>query len=84
MQQQKYYISRFLNDCNIYKNFNYFHIPKKVTSTGRFYSKPNILQLQGDKMARGFVTFQPQPIFTEGQFPQVFNIISQETGIYRK
>jgi hypothetical protein len=43
-----------LNDCNLYKNFNYFYLDRYAT-TLRQYTKIYSLNLQGAKIVRSFV-----------------------------
>ena len=55
---QKYFIVGLINDLNIYKHFNFFYIPRYVSSTGRTHSMPYYLQLQNNKLTRAFIMFR--------------------------
>lgn len=54
----KHFIRGMINDLNLYQHFNFFYMPKYVTSTGRVYNKAYFLSFQGIKIVRAFVTFK--------------------------
>ena len=42
----KYYLKDLSNDIAIFKRFNYFYLPRSITSTGRSFTIPYFLNLQ--------------------------------------
>jgi hypothetical protein len=54
----KIYLYGLLNEVNLYKDFNYFYIPQYISYTGRIFSACYYLQLQGNKLAQGFIVYR--------------------------
>jgi hypothetical protein len=50
----KYYLKGLLNDVAIFSKFNYFYLPKSITSTGRRFTIPYFLNLQNFKLTKAF------------------------------
>lgn len=71
----KYFLRYLLNDLNIFSNFRHIYIPKYIASTGRFFSKPFVLQLQGHKLCNAFITFPKAPSLTELQYNNFLTIM---------
>lgn len=69
MSSYKHYLRGLLNDVEIYGKFNYFYMPKYVTSTGRMFTRTFFLQLQGNKLAKMFITFKKQQALSENDLP---------------
>lgn len=65
---RKFYLIGLFNDLELFKSFHFFYIPKNIACTGRMFSMPYYITLQGPKITRSFVTFYPTPIITEEQF----------------
>jgi len=65
-----------LNDLNIYQHFDHFSIPKYVTSTGRLFSRPFFLQLQGNKLARAFIIFKKQKALQDSDYATIKELFS--------
>lgn len=75
MSSYKHYLRGLLNDLNVYKHFKYFYIPRYATSTGRTVSDSYFLQLQGNKLAKGFITFVQQPRMSSSDYAKLKGII---------
>ena len=73
----KYHIIGILNDANVYKQFNYFYIPHFIASTGRSFSYPQFLQLQGHKFAKNFIRFYSPGTLNEEAFYKLNTFISE-------
>ena len=77
LRSRKYNLIGVLNDLIIFKQFNKFYIPKYLTSTGRLYSKPFFIQLQGVKLVHGFIHFAKQQI-TDNIMERVLEILHKK------
>lgn len=80
IRSYKFHFRGLLNDLNLYKHFEYFYIPKYVTSTGRMQSSPFYLQLQGHKILLAFIQcfVQNKPELSEDDYETLNNIIKEK------
>jgi hypothetical protein len=75
----KFYFLGLLNELEIYKDFNYFLIPKTISYTGRIFDLLYYLSLQRHKIVHGFVLLKAAKNMEINQhnFEAIKNIIKE-------
>ena len=76
----KYHLKCMLNDCNLYRQFNYFYLDRFATSTMRQFTKVYSLNLQGAKIVRSFVICAKlsHNKVTKDNFPKYMEIVKEQ------
>jgi len=67
----KYYLKGLANDVAIYRRFNYFYLPRSITSTGRLFTIPYFLNLQNFKLTKAFVIMHKVSTINEMNYDRV-------------
>lgn len=75
----KYYLKGLVNDIAIYRRFNYFFLPRSITSTGRLFTIPYFLNLQNVKLTKAFVIMHKVSSINEYNYERVKRAIMTES-----